>query len=48
MSEALHFHFNVDGENFTSAGEASVQVKKKLRQLGMPPGNDKVRFDRDV
>ena len=37
MSEALHFHFNVDGENFTSAGEASVQVKKKLRQLGMPP-----------
>ena len=37
MSEALKFHFDVDGENFTSAGEASVQVKKKLRQLGMPP-----------
>ncbi len=37
MSEALHFHYNVDGENFASAGEASVQVKKKLRQLGMPP-----------
>ncbi len=36
MSEALCFHFDVDGENFTSAGEASVQVKKKLRQLGMP------------
>ncbi len=32
----MHFHFNVDGENFTSAGEASVQVKKKLRQLGIP------------
>ncbi|MBQ8400404.1 MAG: ATP-binding protein, partial [Clostridia bacterium] len=31
------FHFNVDGENFSSAGEASVMVKKKLRQLGFPP-----------
>lgn len=30
----LTFHFDVDGENFTSAGEASVQVKAKLRQLG--------------
>ncbi len=35
MTEALHFHFDVDGENFTSAGEASVQIKRKLRQLGM-------------
>ncbi len=31
----LNFHFDVDGENFTSAGEASVQIKKHLRQLGM-------------
>jgi len=30
----LTFHFHVDGDNFTSAGEASVQVKAKLRQLG--------------
>ena len=37
MSEALSFCFDVDGENFTSAGQASVQVKKNLRQLGMPP-----------
>ena len=37
MSEALHFHFDVDGEDFSSAGGASVFVKKKLRQLGMPP-----------
>lgn len=36
MSEALNFHFDVDGENFTSAGQASVQVKKILRQLGVP------------
>ncbi len=34
MSEVLKFHFEVDGENFSSAGEASVIMKKKLRQLG--------------
>ena len=37
MIEALKFHYDVDGDNFTSAGEASVQVKKKLRQLGFDP-----------
>ena len=37
MSEALTFHFDVDGENFTSAGQASVQVKKNLRQIGLAP-----------
>ena len=31
-ADALRFRFEVDGENFTSAGEASVEVKKKLRQ----------------
>ncbi len=37
MSEGLTFHFNVDGDDFTSAGHASVQVKKSLRQLGLSP-----------
>ncbi len=37
MSDIIKFHFDVDGENFSSAGEASVVVKKKLRQLGFPP-----------
>ena len=37
MNEHLNFHFNVDGENFVSAGQASVQVKKNLRELGLPP-----------
>lgn len=38
MSEAVvKLHFNVDGEDFTSAGQASVQVKKSLRQLGISP-----------
>ena len=36
MSEVLKFQFDVDGQNFTSAGQASVQVKKNLRQLGIP------------
>ena len=35
MSEELVFRFQVDGEDFTSAGQASVQVKKNLRQLGL-------------
>ncbi len=37
MTEAVRFHFNVDGEDFTSAGQASVQVKKQLRRLGIDP-----------
>ena len=35
MSEALSFRFDVDGDDFTSAGQASVQVKKDLRRLGI-------------
>ena len=37
MSEPLKFVFNVDGNDFTVAGEASVAVKKKLRWMGFPP-----------
>ncbi|MBE6768118.1 MAG: anti-sigma regulatory factor [Ruminococcaceae bacterium] len=37
MSEQLTFHFDVDGDNFTSAGQASVMMKKNLRQLGISP-----------
>lgn len=37
MSEALKLHFDVDGDDFTSAGEASAQVKKRLRLLGYSP-----------
>ena len=37
MAEPLVFHFDVDGDNFTSAGQASVQDKKNLRQLGLDP-----------
>ena len=35
MSEELVFRFDVDGDDFTSAGQASVQVKRNLRQLGI-------------
>ena len=34
MSERLVFRFDVEGSDFTSAGQASVQVKRNLRQLG--------------
>lgn len=34
MNENLVFRFEVQGNDFTSAGQASVQVKKNLRQLG--------------
>ena len=37
MSETVKLHFIVDGDDFTSAGQASVQVKKNLRQLGISP-----------
>jgi anti-sigma regulatory factor (Ser/Thr protein kinase) len=33
MSEPVKFSFNIDGNDFTSAGKASVQVKKLLRQM---------------
>ena len=35
MSDKLIFRFDVEGNDFTSAGQASVQVKKNLRQLGL-------------
>lgn len=37
MSESLTFHFDVDGTDFTSAGQASASVKRNLRQLGLAP-----------
>ena len=37
MSEILSFNFAVDGSDFTSAGQASVLLKKNLRQLGLDP-----------
>ena len=35
MAEELIFRFDVDGEDFTTAGQASVMIKKNLRQLGI-------------
>lgn len=37
MSEELVFNFDVEGDDFTSAGQASMQIKKDLRRLGIPP-----------
>ena len=32
--DKVNFHFEIDGDNFTSAGEASVRIKKMLREMG--------------
>ena len=34
-NEAVKFQYSINGDDFTSAGKASVQVKKMLRQLGL-------------
>ena len=33
----MKFHFDVDGDDFTLAGEKSSLIKKRLKQLGLPP-----------
>ena len=35
--DSLHLHFDIDGSDFTSAGEAASELKRVLRQLGFPP-----------
>lgn len=37
MGAAMKLHFEVSGEDFTRAGEASAAVKSKLRQIGIDP-----------
>jgi len=37
MSEVLKQHYNVDADDFASAGAASAAVKKTLKQLGFSP-----------
>ena len=37
MSDTVTFRFDVDGSDFSSAGAASVEVKKRLRQMGISP-----------
>lgn len=37
MSAVLNMRFEVDGEDFTTAGEASTSVKMKLKKLGIAP-----------
>jgi serine/threonine-protein kinase RsbT len=35
--ETMHLHFDVPGDDFTHAGEASGNVKNVLKQLGFSP-----------
>lgn len=38
MGELVKLHYDVPGDDFTRAGEASSDVKKKLKTLGIDPG----------
>ena len=37
MCMTMKLHFDVSGDDFTRAGEASSKVKSKLKQLGIAP-----------
>ena len=37
MADCVRLRYVIDGENFTSAGEASVKGKRSLRQMGFSP-----------
>lgn len=37
MEKVIKLSYEVDGEDFTRAGEASASVKKSLRKLGVSP-----------
>jgi anti-sigma regulatory factor (Ser/Thr protein kinase) len=36
-NDTLTLHYDVEDKNFTAAGEASSNVKRILKQLGVPP-----------
>ena len=38
MPDAIRMRFDVDGNDFAAAGTASSEVKRALKQLGMPSG----------
>jgi anti-sigma regulatory factor (Ser/Thr protein kinase) len=38
MSSVLKLHYEVPGDDFTRAGEASSAIKNKLKQMGFAPG----------
>lgn len=37
MSDSIHYEYEVSGEDFTRAGEASSDIKSKLKRMGVAP-----------
>lgn len=37
MADVITFHYHISPDDFTRAGEASSDVKSKLKQMGVPP-----------
>lgn len=35
--DAIRLHYTVPGDDFTRAGEASADLKSRLKKLGLPP-----------
>ncbi len=35
--DSIHYQYNVDGDDFTRAGEASSALKQVLKKLNLPP-----------
>ena len=35
--DAIRLHYTVPGDDFTRAGEASADLKQRLKKLGLPP-----------
>lgn len=34
---SIHYQYEIDGNDFTRAGEASSRLKQKLKQMNLPP-----------
>ena len=39
MVDCIRLEYDVDGENFASAGHASESVKRTLKQMGVSPAS---------
>ncbi len=36
--DSIRLHYTVPGDDFTRAGEASADLKSRMKKLGLPPG----------
>ena len=46
MADVITLTYDISPDDFTRAGEASIDVKSKLKQMGVPPEAIRITFDR--